>query len=154
MPCLHAYFKKSFASDFTTVSNYHTEDLLMKQFLRYATIVFCFFAISGIAVSAADKKKQAPKAADTLSGVYEGINTDYDNYVMATYNFSKNTVKIATEKEDIDCVWKIEGSSLAIYYLVNGKPSSEVYETWVWNAEKKIYTMKEADGLILKKKGK
>lgn len=127
----------------------------MKQFLRYAAIAFCFCAIGGIAVNAADKKKPEPKAAvQTLSGVYEGINTDYDNYVMATYNFSKNSVKIATEKEDIDCIWKIEGTTLSLYYVVNGKPSSEVYETWVWNAAKKLYTMKEADGLILKKKGK
>ena len=136
----------------------------MNRTLRYMTIVLCLCLIGGISAGAAQKKQVEPrKKADTKAsaaaiespaGIYEGINTEYDNYVMATYNFTGNKVKIATEKEDIDCVWKIEGTALSLYYIVEGKPSNEVYESWIWNESKKSYTMKDAAGLILKKKGK
>ena len=133
----------------------------MKKILRYMSVALCLCVIGGIAVSAADRKKAekkpaaAAKNADvTLSGIFEGINTEYDNYVMATYNFAKDKVKIATEKEDIDCTWTLDKGTLLLYYIVDGKPSTEVYETWLWNESKKCFTMKDADGLILKKKGK
>jgi len=131
----------------------------MNRILRYMTIAFCLCLIGGISAGAAEKKKTAPKtpaaaASESPAGIYEGINTEYDNYVMATYNFTGNKVKIATEKEDIACVWKIEGQNLRLYYVVDGKPSNEVYESWIWNAPKKCYTMKDAAGLVLKKKGK
>ena len=132
----------------------------MKKVLRYMSIALCLCVIGGVAVSAADKKKTEKKPAAAknidakLAGIYEGINTEYDNYVMATYNFAGEKVKIATEKEDIDCTWKLDKGTLLLYYIVDGKPSTEVYETWLWNATKKCYTMKDADGLILKKKGK
>ena len=130
----------------------------MTRIMRYMTIALCLCLISGISAGAADKKKAAPKASAAASespaGIYEGINTEYENYITATYNFTGNKVKIATEKEDIDCVWKLDGTTLSIYYVVEGKPSQEVYETWVWDASKKSYAMKDAAGLILKKKGK
>ena len=131
----------------------------MNRIMRCITIALCLCLICGMAANAADKKKSGTKAAasvsaDSPAGIYEGINTEYDNYVMATYNFTGNKVKIATEKEDIDCIWKVDGNDLRLYYVVDGKPSEEVYESWTWNASKKIYTMKDADGLVLKKKGK
>jgi hypothetical protein len=127
------------------------------------TIALCFSVIAGVAAGAADKKtapiktpaKPAVKAAaEKPAGIYEGINTEYDNYVMATYNFSGNKVKIATEKEDIECSWKLDNATLLLYYIVDGKPSNEVYESWVYDAAKKCYTMKDSAGLVLKKKGK
>ena len=135
----------------------------MKKIIRLMTLALCFCVIAGVAAGAAEKKKPAVKpaakpaakvAVEKPAGIYEGINTEYDNYVMATYNFSGNKVKIATEKEDIDCTWKIDKTTLLLYYVVDGKPSNEVYESWVYDAAKKRYTMKDSAGLVLKKKGK
>lgn len=129
----------------------------MKRVLGYAVCAMFAVALCAGTVSAAKKtpaKAAAASAVETPSGIYEGINTEYDNYVIATYNFTAKAVKIATEKEDIDCVWKIDGNSLSLFYVVDGKPSTEVYETWIWDAAKKQYTMKDASGLTLKKKGK
>lgn len=132
----------------------------MKKVLRYMSVALCLCVIGGVAVSAAQKKAEKKPAATAknidakLAGIYEGINTEYDNYVMATYNFAGDKVKIATEKEDIDCTWKLDNGTLLLYYIVDGKPSTEVYETWNWNEAKKCFTMKDAEGLILKKKGK
>jgi hypothetical protein len=122
----------------------------MKHYLRFAIMTLCIFT-AGTAF-AADKKTTA--GPEKPSGIYEGINTEYDNYIMATYNFTGNKVKIATEKEDIDCVWTIDADTLSIFYIVDDKPSTEVYESWVWDASKKQYNMKDSSGLILKKKNK
>jgi len=128
----------------------------MKRVLGYAVCALFAVALCAGTVSAAQKKQVTGKAVgiEKPAGIYEGINTEYDNYVIATYNFSAKNVKIATEKEDIDCVWKVDGDTLSLFYMVDGKPSTEVYETWIWDSAKKQFAMKDAAGLVLKKKGK
>ncbi|MGL4370606.1 MAG: hypothetical protein ACRCUT_13180 [Spirochaetota bacterium] len=121
----------------------------MKRIAVMITAAVCAFVFLGAAD--ADNKKSAPVKP---AGIYDGINTGAESLVIGTYDFSAKTVKVSAEKESFDCEWKIDGNILSLYLIIDNRVSSDVYESWIWNAVKKRFEMKEASGIILKKKGK